>query len=199
MLNLEIMYTILFQVNDFRPPPPKASKRKRINAHKQPTAFERSKKGSETGAMDSWEAFGLSVGGDLRNLESKQQVIAQKLISDVIFFAKMGRLLEGSTVADTPIRLVSSSPSVSSITSPTRTACNANEPLSPFNDVVANTQNTPVSVLSKYSLLRDRGQETKHCISKPQILANDPNGILVAKEQPENATLPQDSHELMNE
>ena len=91
----------------------------------------------ETGLMDSWEAFGLSVGGDLRKLESKQQTIAQKLISDVICLAKTGRLSEGSGVADPPIRLVTSSPSASSIMSPTSPLSNASVSLSPYHDVPA--------------------------------------------------------------
>ncbi|XP_014274672.1 uncharacterized protein [Halyomorpha halys] len=96
---------------DFRPPPSKVLKQPEMSTEMQLiAAAEKLVNSTETKLMDSWESFGSSVGGDLRNLESKQQTIAQKLISDVIFLAKLGKLLEGAmVVAEPPTHLVTSS------------------------------------------------------------------------------------------
>lgn len=91
-------------------------------------AAEKLANSSESKFFDSWEAFGLSVGGDLRNLESKQQTIAQKLISDVIFLAKLGRLSEGTVVLEPPTHFITSS------LCPTPPLSNASISLSPYHE-----------------------------------------------------------------
>ena len=44
------------------------------------------------------EVFGKSVGLQLKALDNQQSIIAQKLISDVLFHAKMGKLNCESTI-----------------------------------------------------------------------------------------------------
>ncbi|XP_014284344.1 uncharacterized protein [Halyomorpha halys] len=174
----------------FRIPPSKALKRKRINAQNQ-SVVKKIANTPETGRTDSWEAFGLSVGGDLRNLEAKQQTIAQKLISDVIFFSKMGQLSEDSAVAKSSIRLLSSSPSALSIMSPTLQPYIDDGPLSPSHDGPPTVSQPPVSDPSKYSLQKHRGAETKYSSSDQKISAINPSNMPTIQQQPEDAPLPQ--------
>uniref|UniRef100_A0A6P7H804 Uncharacterized protein LOC114347308 n=1 Tax=Diabrotica virgifera virgifera TaxID=50390 RepID=A0A6P7H804_DIAVI len=89
--------------NDFRPPPAKVAN-KRVSAQKQLIAV--AQKLAEVPAVappNKWESFGLSVAGDLQMLtDIRQQAIAQKIISDAIFWAKMRRLTEESRVSLAP-------------------------------------------------------------------------------------------------
>lgn len=47
---------------------------------------------------EEWELLGKSIGLQLRKLKSRDLTIAQKLISDIIFYAKMGRLSEDTRI-----------------------------------------------------------------------------------------------------
>lgn len=52
---------------------------------------------TETQESESQEAtFGQNVGQQLKEIEQRQKIIAQKLISDVLFHAKLGNLNETS-------------------------------------------------------------------------------------------------------
>lgn len=46
-----------------------------------------------------WEVIGKSIGIQLKDLNQQQQTIAQKLISDTIFYAKMGQLCTESSIS----------------------------------------------------------------------------------------------------
>ncbi|CAG9858720.1 unnamed protein product [Phyllotreta striolata] len=54
---------------------------------------------------EEWDVFGKSVGIQLKSLDPTQGIIAQKLISDILFNAKLGRLCEESTINLKPLSL----------------------------------------------------------------------------------------------
>lgn len=47
---------------------------------------------------DKFDVAGRKVGNDLRDLDGRQLIFAEKLINDVIYYAKLGSLNEGSSV-----------------------------------------------------------------------------------------------------
>ncbi|XP_028168433.1 uncharacterized protein LOC135082677 [Ostrinia nubilalis] len=51
---------------------------------------------------EDWEVFGKSVGLQLKDINGTQLIFTQKIISDVIFNAKLGRLSEDSCLLVTP-------------------------------------------------------------------------------------------------
>lgn len=96
---------------DFAPPPPKVIHNKRMSAQRQLIAVaEKLAQAPPVAPPDKWESFASSVAGDHRTMsDGIQQSIAQKIISDAIFWAKMGRLTERSTVLLVPSPTPSSS------------------------------------------------------------------------------------------
>lgn len=58
-------------------------------------------------SISPFDAFGKSVAEDLTNMDGTQKIIAQKLISDIVFYGKLGRLSESSSIncADTAPQL----------------------------------------------------------------------------------------------
>lgn len=62
---------------------------------------------------DKWEVIGKSLGLQLQELTGDQQDIAQKLISDVIFYGKRGRLSDLSCISLNSHPLPSHSSSIS--------------------------------------------------------------------------------------
>lgn len=48
---------------------------------------------------EEWEIIGKSIGIQLKDLNKNQLTIAQKLISDTIFYAKIGKLCEESCIS----------------------------------------------------------------------------------------------------
>lgn len=51
---------------------------------------------------EEWEVYGRSIGIQIKDLGKRQLAIAQKLISDVIFYAKLDQLTESSYVVRMP-------------------------------------------------------------------------------------------------
>lgn len=51
---------------------------------------------------EEWEVYGRSIGIQIKGLGKRQLAIAQKLISDVIFYAKLDQLTESSYVVRMP-------------------------------------------------------------------------------------------------
>lgn len=51
---------------------------------------------------EEWEVYGRSIGIQIKDLGKRQLAIAQKLISDVIFYAKLEQLTESSYVVRMP-------------------------------------------------------------------------------------------------
>lgn len=47
---------------------------------------------------DDWTVIGKAIGVQIKNLDTKQSAIAQKLISDILFYAKLGKLSEESLI-----------------------------------------------------------------------------------------------------
>lgn len=47
--------------------------------------------------ISPFEPFGKSVAVDLENMDARQRICAQKIISDVLFYGKLGRLTENCT------------------------------------------------------------------------------------------------------
>ncbi|KAL4711265.1 hypothetical protein ACJJTC_019106 [Scirpophaga incertulas] len=47
---------------------------------------------------EEWEVIGKSIGLQLRDLKRKELTIAQKLIADIIYYAKMGRITEDTHI-----------------------------------------------------------------------------------------------------
>lgn len=52
--------------------------------------------------LEQWEVFGKYIGMQMKDLNDRQLAISQKIISDVIFYAKFNRLAEESYVVVTP-------------------------------------------------------------------------------------------------
>jgi len=69
---------------------------------------------------EEWEVTGKSIGYQMKDLDKKQRAIAQKLISDVLFYAKIGKLMEDSSISisSQPIYLTSIFPCSTSFLSP---------------------------------------------------------------------------------
>ncbi|XP_072945160.1 uncharacterized protein [Epargyreus clarus] len=51
---------------------------------------------------DDWEIIGKSIGVQLKNLSTHQQVIAQKIINDSLFYGKLGKLTDESSITLSP-------------------------------------------------------------------------------------------------
>lgn len=66
---------------------------------------------------EEWEVTGKSIGYRMKDLDIKQQAIAQKLISDILFYAKIGKLSEDSSISISPRPIYSTSVSPYSISS----------------------------------------------------------------------------------
>lgn len=72
-----------------------ARKRRKTKHHKKGESSQSKVSEKE----DDWLVVGKSIGIQLRGLDNDQVVITQKLISDAIFYAKLGRLTEDSFIA----------------------------------------------------------------------------------------------------
>ncbi|KAJ8712903.1 hypothetical protein PYW08_008207 [Mythimna loreyi] len=73
--------------------------------------------GPEASIDASAAAFGRSVGAQLHQLDKRQRCIAEKLISDVIYYAKMDQLSLDTTInvkesLDAPLSLIGADPSL---------------------------------------------------------------------------------------
>lgn len=78
----------------------------------------------DSNKQDEWEMMGLSFGMQLRELDPEQQAISQKLMSDVLYYAKMKKLTHSSRIELSPSPQPSHIyPQPSSITSPSY-SCN---------------------------------------------------------------------------
>lgn len=51
---------------------------------------------------DDWEIIGKSIGVQLKTLSTHQQVIAQKIINDALFYGKLGKLADESSITLSP-------------------------------------------------------------------------------------------------
>lgn len=51
---------------------------------------------------EEWEVYGRSIGFQIKELNKRQLMITQKIISDVIFYAKLNKLNESSYVVLNP-------------------------------------------------------------------------------------------------
>lgn len=51
---------------------------------------------------EEWEIYGRSIGFHVKDLNKRQKIIAQKIISDVLFHAKLDQLTESSCVVLNP-------------------------------------------------------------------------------------------------
>ncbi|XP_043289381.1 uncharacterized protein [Venturia canescens] len=81
-------------------PPP--AKKQRTQHPKAAKASVETDEKINNADQSEWEVIGKSIGYQLKGLERTQLTIAQKLISDVIFYGKMNRLLPDSCITVSP-------------------------------------------------------------------------------------------------
>ncbi|CAG4953319.1 unnamed protein product [Parnassius apollo] len=98
------------QNDGFAVPPTKIKKKKQDLYTKQSQILDQAQK-ILTGSEDNdWEVIGKSIGLQLKVLTEEQSAIAQKIISDALFYAKMKKLTINSQITLEPTYLPSPSP-----------------------------------------------------------------------------------------
>lgn len=87
-------------MTELGPPPAKKLRKgaERLTTHKKIIKLAEKLAVPEEITLDEFESFGNTVGLALRKLNEKQQAISQKLISEIIFLAKMNRLTENTAI-----------------------------------------------------------------------------------------------------
>lgn len=100
------------QSDSSRPSTRKSLNQGRSLLQKKAKFLELASAALEPTSSSPFDAFGKSVAEDLTNMDGTQKIIAQKLISDIVFYGKLGRLSESSSIncADTAPQLPCQAP-----------------------------------------------------------------------------------------
>ncbi|CAK1596321.1 unnamed protein product [Parnassius mnemosyne] len=98
------------QNDGFAVPPTKIKKKKQNLYTKQSQILDQAQKILTGSENNDWEVIGKSIGLQLKVLTEEQSAIAQKIISDALFYAKMKKLTINSQITLEPTYLPSPSP-----------------------------------------------------------------------------------------
>lgn len=107
---------LVFQECD--PPSKKIKKAKCIK--KKDSKTKKGKKHDEDEKLDEFDSFGKIIAIELRKLKDPHQSIAQKLMSDILFYSKMGKITEDTSIY-VPMQNVRRTPVNSRFTSSSNT------------------------------------------------------------------------------